>query len=662
MSRFRRTPVFTLALLAGASGLAFVAHEAAGIAAAGQMRSALAHMTGVSAGAITADVWSGRVTIEGLRAPGVSIGKLSMLSPQARLLPGFIAPAFALDATATAENVVIDAGFIKYKANKVVASGTAMTDSDLSAMFDPDSATPLTERLEKFTAASLVAPEVSAEVALGAGSNLVAYRDVKLINIDKGKIGAFSVAAFEQTAKLPDGEEMRITAGAMSGKYMDIAAIARFMTASRSDDNEPLAVVQETFTADGYSVDLKNAGVSFKTGTISGRDLKMRPMKTSFKELLTITNDKAAMQSADPETMVKTAGMVLDMLSCFEFGLMEARDIVVTLPAGEKVQSVKLGRFGVAGFANGKIGEYAFENFELEATDGHAKLGQFALRGFNYKNAIDALKEHLEQGIESFETADPRAFIPTLDQIAVSGLDLDVPDDKGMGNSADGKRITMALGKFEMNGSGYLGGVPTSLNAAVDNFTFDIANSKDPQLKDFIAMGVKKFDMSAKIDLAWIEATETLTLRQASSKLAGIGGVTFKATLGNVSKELFTGSQQDIIAAGLGILVKEADLRVENAGIVEKALEVEAKKQKKSVDALKKEGIAVAEKGLPAMLKNAPAAKEIAAALVKFITTPKSFHIGAKSAQGLGFADYGQMMSDPAALLKKLAVVASAND
>ena len=125
--------------------------------------------------------------------------------------------------------------------------------------------------------------------------------------------------------------------------------------------------------------------------------------------------------------------MALDFVSCLEFGLLEARDITVKLPPGGEVNSVKLGRFGVSGWADGKIGEYAFENFELDAPDGHARFGEFALRGFNYKHVLDAVNEHLAQGIESFESADPRSFIPTLDQIAVAGVDLDVPDKKGAG-------------------------------------------------------------------------------------------------------------------------------------------------------------------------------------------------------------------------------------
>jgi hypothetical protein len=342
-------------------------------------------------------------------------------------------------------------------------------------------------------------------------------------------------------------------------------------------------------------------------------------------------------------------------------GLVEARDISITLPPNNDVSGVKLGRVGLKEFGAGKLGEYAIEGFEMEAKDGHAKLGQFLLRGFNYKDALDAFEKQLEEGLDSFKDADPRAFIPTLDHISFTGADLDVPDKQGTGNSADGKRITMALGKMEINGADYLGGVPTSLNAGIENFTFDIANSKDLQLKDFIAMGYKKFDLSAHMDMAWNEAAQTLSLRQLSGKSAGMGTVTLKGTFGNVSKDLFTGDQATITAALLAAVIKDADVRFENSGIVEKALEQQAKQQKKTPDQLRKEAVGIAAVGIPGVLKDAPAAKDIANAVAKFIAQPKSIHLAAKSAEGLGAADLA-LLGDPVALMKKIAVVASAND
>ena len=661
MSATRRQSLIALSLCASVSGFAYGAHEVASAAAAARLRDMLAQMPGVSVTDVNTDSWSGRVTISGLRAPGISIGRLAVTSAQARLLPAFIAPAFALDGSASAENITLDGGFIKYHAKKIEAAGTAMSNADLAALFDASSAVPVTERLAKFTASAVTAQDVSAELAAGDAGQTIAYREVKLVNVDKGKIGAFSIAGANQSAKMPDGEVMRIKIGAMSGKNADLAGMARFFTGTRADDNEPLTTVYENFTAEGYDIALEKSGIAVKIGTITGRDFKMRPMKTSLADFLATISDKEAMKDPPSEKIVNLTSAGLDLLGSFEIGLVEARDISMILPTGGEVNSMKLGRLGLSGWGNGKIGEYAIEGFELDATDGHLKLGQFALRGFNYKKALDAVAEHMKQGLDSFEGADPRAFIPTLDQIAVAGVDLDVPDKKGEGNSADGKRITMALGKFEVNGSGYLGGIPTALNATLDNFTFDIATSKDKQLKDFIAMGYKKFDLSAKLDLAWSEASQTLSLRQLTAGSAGMGKVTLKGAFGNVSKEIFTGDPAMVHAALLGAVVKEADLRFENGGIVEKGLEQEAKKQKKSADQLNKEAIGIAAAGIPNALRNAPAAKEIANAVTKFIAAPKSIHFSAKSADGIGAADL-MLLGDPAALLKKLAVVASAND
>ena len=667
MKSFRRSSLFALGLLASGSGMAYVAHEAASALAAREVRGVIARMPGVTADAVSVDVWTGRVVVSGISAGNARIGRLTLDAPETRLLPAFVAPAFALDGSATAEDVTVDAGFVKYKAKKIEAAGTALSSSELAAIFDTSSPASAIDRLARLTAASITAPEVTSEIDIGGQHQTVTFHNVKFVDVVKGKVGAFSVGGWQQTAAMPDGETMHITTGAYTGKNMDLLATARFMTATRSDDSEPFAVLNESVSLEGYDIRLDKAGVAFKIGSMSGRDFKARPMKMPFYALFKMLSEISEKQKSgqkddiDAAMATRLISAALDVFGSFEIGLIEARDIAISMPGDSKVKSVKFGRFGMANFGNGRLGEYSFEGFELDAPDGHAKLGQFALRGFNFKNALDAVQKQLDEGLDSFAGADPRQFIPTLDQIVFSGMDLDVPDDKGKGNSADGKRITMALGKFEIDGANYLGGIPTSLNAAIDNFTFDIANSKDVQLKDFIAMGYKKFDLSAKLDLAWNEAAQTLSVRQLTGKSAGMGTLTLKGNIANVPKELFTGDQTSIVAAALGAAITDADLRFENTGIVEKALEQQAKQQKKTLEQLKKEAVGVAAVGIPGLLKDVPAAKEIANAVAKFIAQPKSFHIAAKSADGIGAGDLS-LLDKPAELMKKIALVATAND
>ena len=135
----------------------------------------------------------------------------------------------------------------------------------------------------------------------------------------------------------------------------------------------------------------------------------------------------------------------------------------------------------------------------------------------------------------------------------------------------------------------------------------------------------------------------------------------FKGSLGNVTKDVFSLDEGLTMAAALGAVLMDAEVKIDNAGLFERALEIEAKKERKSVDQLRKDWISAAAVGIPALLDNSPAAKTIANAVAKFVAQPKNLRIGGKSAQGLGVADLA-LIGAPADLLKKISVSAAVNE
>ena len=55
-----------------------------------------------------------------------------------------------------------------------------------------------------------------------------------------------------------------------------------------------------------------------------------------------------------------------------------------------------------------------------------------------------------------------------------------------------------------------------------------------------IAMGIRSLDLSAKLDLAWEAARNELAIRQIAFGGAGLARLEASATLGNVTKDLFS--------------------------------------------------------------------------------------------------------------------------
>ena len=428
------------------------------------------------------------------------------------------------------------------------------------------------------------------------------------------------------------------------------------MTTARTDDSEPKKLLYEAMTIDNYVISIQPE-MEVTIGSVSIRDIKGRPTKVPFTALVPLMTDLKDKKEPSPEAMMKIGGFAVDFIRSFEFGATEMRDMTVKLPPEAGVKALKIGRLAMNGFAEGRLGEYVFEGFDIDAKDGKAKLGQFALRGLGFKSALDALDAALAQGPSGFETLDPKGMIPTLDQVVLSGMDFDVPDEK---QKTPGSRIKFSLGKVEYTGSNFINGLPSTAGLAMEKLFMDLTASKDPQFNDLKAAGFKSLDLSTRLDIGWIEAAKTLGVRY-SGGLAGMGGLAFKGSLGNVTKDVFSLDEGLTMAAALGAVLMDAEVRLDNAGLFERALEIEAKKEKKSVDQLRKDWISAAAVGIPALLDNSPAAKTIANAVAKFVAQPKNLRIGGKSAQGLGVADLA-LIGAPADLLKKISVSAAVNE
>ncbi|MBV9634753.1 MAG: hypothetical protein JO163_12120 [Methylobacteriaceae bacterium] len=629
-----------------------------------RVEALLARMPGASVGSVSVDPWTGRAAISALsiEANGARVTARNVtFRTGANVFAALVSPAFAAEGSAEADDVEIDAGVAKIHIPHIEASGTELTGDDLSEIIDPKSALTPKERLEKLTASSIVVPEVKADVTAGPLTESITYNKITLSDVESGKIGDLTIDGGTVSATGPGMPgPIEGTMGAFSSKNLDLALYARIISESRTDPNEPLGVLYESATFDGLQLKSGDA-FSVSVGKMTAHDIKGRPFVKSIRELqdLMPKSTGATPTPPSPEQSKALLEFVADMYSSFEIGSTEVSDISVKVNSGPNPVAFSLGRVSLSNIANARLGEVAVDGLNINANDGHVGLGSFAIRGFDFKSTLATLQGLSPADPNAMKNINPRNLIPTIDQIVFSKIDADVPDQRHQGNVDNGNRDKFSIGKIELDGSNYLLGVPTAFSAIIDNVVAELPSS-DANVKQLIALGYPKIDMSAKLAIAWNEAASELLLKEITLKGAGMGGLTVKGTFGNVTKDLFTGDPAVAQAALLGSVIKEASLRLDNTGLFEKVFDFAAKASNKSADELRKEYITAASVGIPQALGDLPAAKAVATAVAKFIAQPKSLEIVAKSAEGLGAADL-QLLGNPAALMSKITVTATAN-
>jgi hypothetical protein len=286
------------------------------------------------------------------------------------------------------------------------------------------------------------------------------------------------------------------------------------------------------------------------------------------------------------------------------------------------------------------------------------KMDRFGVRGLDFGASLDALGK-----LATASQLDPfglmRASVPSLDQIVLSGLDIDVPDRKRQGNLDNGTRDKGSVARIQVDGSHFLLGVPTELTAVMDHLTFEVPKtSSDPETNRFIALGYPRVDVSGRFGMTWDEAAKTI---RVSNGIDGVdmGSAKLDVTFGGIDRDLFSGDLAVAEAAAFGATLQSIEIQLENKGLVDRSIALDAKMSNQSVDDRKRDYIARLTQGIPTELRENRAVVAIRDAVVKFIQNPRKLRVVATSSHGISASDL--ITSKPSrALLDSIEVTATA--
>ena len=596
---------------------------------------------------------------------------LLALSPSLRAslghAPGALArmivtPAHALAGTAKADDISIETDTATYTIKHVEATGTTLSDDELEALFDDESKVSLADRMAKLTAATVSIPEIAGEVEAGDGKIAVTYTDVKFANVAKGVAGAVSIGEIKFAATGDKNADLSGVIVNFAARNVDTGAILHAHHDARKDADEPMKLQYESIAADGMTI-RGVPGVAFSIGKISIKDVSGRALKVPLSEMAGHVAAAAA-EDAEPARKQELAALYADFMRSSAFGSFEVRDIAVAVDIDGKPGKVKLARLAANNFSGGKLGEFVYEGFDLDVPEAKMKLGSFGFRGFDLRPMLALADFIAAKGPDALgEMEDPRPFIPTIDHVGMTALDVDAKATDGQkGNAEGGARNKFTMANFSLDSGGFIGGIPTSATLALDHVAVDLSGlADDPAMKDFAALGYSKVDISAKLDLGWNEAANELAVKNLSFQSAGMGAASGSLVLGNVTRDLFAANPALMQAAALGAVLKKVEIGISNEGILEKALAMQAAKDGKPVDEVRKMLILGASVGLPSILGDSPAARTIANAVSKYLADPKTLKLTATSANGLGVGDLG-LIGNPVDLLGKIDVKASVNE
>jgi hypothetical protein len=585
-----------------------------------------------------------------------SLAALALALPPAAPLP-FVAPsALAQQGPVTLENLSFKSEFATISIPRIMVEGSSLGRAEIEALFDPAQAATLGQRLSKLSARSVTVPTIELGQTMPDGSATTIYRDMVLRDIRDGVVAEGTMAGASTAVKSNAGggapKTIEVAMGGATLKGLDLPQYFRFLFGkAEAGDTLRTALAEMTFG----KTTIQAAGLAdFSVAEFSGRDFKLRPLKTPYVELMRTLQAQAKTGSKpDDKAML---GVAADILGAMSFGDMRMKGLTGSVtPPGQPAMRVGIDQIAMAGGAD-VAGRFQLQGLKIGNGADRFDIGEFAVEGVSLAGMMGAL-DRLAAPDGGIAALDPAAMIPKIDVVRVSGVDFDVPDTKN-----PKQRIKAKLGLFETKMSNHVGAIPANVAIAVDRFQMDLpADSKESGLQELLAMGYKALDVSARYDQSWNEAAKTLRLNELSLRSAGMFNANAKAEIVNVPREIFTMDKAVASVALLGAAAKSVQIRVVNESLFEKLIAKQARDARRKVEDVRAELAAGATMMVPMFLGDHPAAKTVGTALGRFVAEPKNLNVTVTAkGEGLGATDF-IAVSNPLELLNKVDIQAAAN-
>lgn len=570
---------------------------------------------------------------------------LSKNAASALLLPIFAAAAALLAPLgaprAAGNNLALDnltftVGQTTYRIPRLELTGATLSPEELAELFKGDEKA-VDGRLARFSAKSLIIPALSAESKLGEETQRLQYRDVRAEDIQAGRIGSLRAAGAEQTFERAQGGPLRYVWGASRAKGVDLRQLVHMTLAVRLDPKEALKPLVEEESVESFALEDVGQRFALTTGRIAATGVRGRALPAPAAQLLgRLEKYDADKPDADPAL----AKELVDALASVDADSFEIRDIAAHgkgAPA-EKPYSAKVGRIAANRIAAATIGDFALDDFSLQASDGGViSLKRLGLRDARLASFIDKP-------------------LPLIGHMEIKGLDGDLPDPR-LGETS---RMQFRLAGAEVDSLNFRESAPTKFSARMDDLSIDLAaRGEAPSTAQFLALGYRRLDLSAALAGEWREKTEEAVFAPLRLEGKDMGSVTLDVTFGDVSSAVFSTIPVVAKGAALASSLKAVSLTVEGGGLVERILAFEAKQDKKSLETVRADYAKSAATAATSLLGGGEKAKSIADALAAYIMKPKTLHVRLSSRSGIGALDVmGRSVPD---LLQAMEVEAAAD-
>ncbi len=582
-----------------------------GIDASDKWAAAAGQITPSGNGATASNV---RITGEGDSAVSIEIGNLTVTGYSEPGGGGFHADEITLDIlTATAPNG-------EFELTNVALVGLTVPDFQ-SVVFDSER--PIVALMQAYSLAAAVELEsgsmdrmVATEDNQGITS-VVTYENFLVGQIADGKLDVTSAGPV--TAEAPEGEGlMKFSIASIESRDIDIGAIAHVLDPDQYQNGVGDQVWHTVLGLARYrDFVVEGPGTRVRFSDVTVEDFRMRQPASSFIEFFDTAMSNPDMSEEEMAQLSQT--YLPDIMSSMSLGRLSVDNLDVVAP---DIELFRLGEFYIDELSAEGIGEVGFGDFELkdspqtgkgklrtgDQNEIHLTLDRFSFGDIGFP-PLSLLQEAANGGAE----VDPMKFIPTLGFLEVAGVTVETAEASG------------ALERFFVRLGGYVGFVPTALDAELNDITIQVAALEDEEARAiFERLGYETITIDGALAFTWRDVDQTLTLRNFRIGIDDVGSVAAEFELRGLTREAITSLSEETLEETLASLeFVSARLILDDDSITSRAIAMQAEAAGITPDQLRTQ-LKSAVPFFLMMMQDAAFQGQIAPTLQAFIDNPGS--------------------------------------
>jgi hypothetical protein len=538
------------------------------------------------------------------------------------------------------------------------AVGSNVSEPTLRAIFSGNIADNASA-LAGLTADSITIPQITLDAQSTidgqTADSMVVFTDIELKNVVDGVAGSVTLSGMTMTSSQDVSGEF----GSMSANNFDIGGILRLYGLVDAAGQTEFKTIYTDYSFSGGTFDTPE--VSCTIGAASVADFKARPIKSSFAEIMALSQT-LEQQGDDPSpaTVGKALRMYVDLLTAFESSPVEFDGFDCngtdsdSNPFDVSVASMTMGAMSPGTYPSFDISGLAFTG----DSDGSVTIGKLNFKKIDLSAPIAAIQAAPENIDSDWLTANARALIPAFAGFLISDVAVDIPDPE-----TEGDRIVASVGSFDLSLANYINGIPSALTTSAKNIMLELpSSSTDEQLQLLMSLGVTSIDAGFTIDTNWDEANNAIAINEVSVTAADLASIRLAGTINNATDMLFNADENMVMAAAMGLAVGKLKLDINDDGLSDIIMNIVAADQGADAATMRPIFAGLAEGTIIGVLAGASEAQKVASAVNAFVAGKArnlSIEVTSKDLPGVGLMDFLAAEEDPMAIIDKVNIDAS---